>query len=274
VTGERKISHKEAQKAQKMFSYICASLWLIFPSVLVAQDLQEVLKRGAAVFAQSCTGYCHAAKGGGGGGAPRLAARGFDQAYINNIVTRGITGTAMSGFGMTLSRTDLTAVVAYVATLNGITNPTISAPALGSFGAPPPPERTLPAEAVRGRDLFYDATRSFGRCSTCHEVNGLGIPVGAPISKVPDDVQALRTLATPLVSTAVMNGESMPALVISKGTRTVIFYDLTMPPPVLVTAEPPAVKLSDGSSWRHASVIVSYKDAELESILDFLRSVK
>jgi hypothetical protein len=53
-----------------------------------------------------------------------------------------------------------------------------------------------------------------------------------------------------------------------------MFYDLTTPPLVLVTAEPSAVKLSDGRSWRHASVIGSYKNAELESILGFLRGVK
>src|SRR6516225_5028023 len=41
-----------------------------------------------------------------------------------------------------------------------------------------------------------------------------------------------------------------PALVISKGSRNVVFYDLTTPPPVLVTAEPSAVRISDGSSWR------------------------
>jgi mono/diheme cytochrome c family protein len=266
------MNHRDT-KAQSARSKIpirtlCASvsLWFLSCSFALAQNLQDVLKQGEEVFNQSCTGYCHATKGGGGGGAPRLAARGWDQTYINNIVTRGIRGTAMSAFGVTLSRADLTAVVAYVATLNGITNPTITLPVAL--------DRTLPAEAARGRDLFYDATRSFGRCSTCHEVNGLGIPVAAPIAKMPDNVQALRTLATPLVSTVVMNGESMPALVISKGTRSVIFYDLTTTPPVLVTAEPSSVRLSDGSSWRHASVIRSYKDAELESILDFLRSVK
>jgi mono/diheme cytochrome c family protein len=248
-------------------------VFMIVPSLAHAQNLQDVLKRGASVFEQSCTGYCHGSKGGGGGGAPRLAGRGFDQAYINNIVTRGVPGSAMMPFGMTLSRADLTAVVAYVANLNGITNPTISAPALGGPAASVAPDR-LPAEAARGRDLFYDATRSFGRCSTCHEVNGLGIPVASPMTKVPETVQALRTLATPLVSTADFNGENMPALVISKGSRSVIFYDLTTPPPVLVTAEPSAVKLSERSAWRHASVIAPYKDAELESILAFLRSVK
>ena len=252
------------------FLWLLCFLWLISPQVSVAQTLQDVLKRGEEVFSQSCTGYCHAMKGAGGGGAPRLAARGFDQPYINNIVTRGVPGTVMQGFAMTLSRADLTAVVAYVATLNGVTNPSITAPA--GLGAAAAPDRAVPAEAARGRDLFYDATRSFGRCSTCHEVNGLGIPVAGPIVKVPANVQELRGLTTPLVSTALMNGESMPALVISKGTRSVIFYDLTTPPPVLVTAEPSAVKISDGSPWSHASVMASYKDAELDLILFFLRA--
>jgi mono/diheme cytochrome c family protein len=249
-------------------------VFMIVPCLAYAQNPQDVLKQGEDVFAQSCTGYCHAAKGAGGGGAPRLVGRGFDQAYINTTVTRGIPGTAMLGFGTTLSPADLTAVVAYVAMLNGVTNPTIAAPALGGSGSAAAPNRTLPPEAARGRDLFYDATRSFGRCSTCHEINGMGIPVAAPISNVPVDVQSLRTIATPLVSTATINGESMPALVVSKGIRNVIFYDLTTPPPVLVTAEPSAVKLSDRSSWHHASVIGSYQDAELESILEFLRSAK
>ena len=268
VKSRKRISHKKAQNTQKFFCALCAFLWLIVPVVSGAQNLPDVVKRGEEIFSQSCTGYCHASKGGGGGSAPRLAARGFDQAYINNVVTRGIPATAMQGFGMTLSRADLIAVIAYVATLNGIANPTVAPPSVGA------PERPLPPEAARGRDLFYDATRSFGRCSTCHEVRALGIPVAGPISKVPDNVQALRTLATPLVSTATMNGESMPALVISKGSRNVLFYDLTTPPPVLVTAEPSAVQISDGSSWRHSSVIGSYKDDELESILRFLKEIQ
>ncbi len=82
-----------------------------------------VLKQGEQVFAKSCaTGYCHGVKGGSSG-APRLAGRGFNQTYINNVVTRGIPGTGMASFTAVLSRADLMAVVAYVATLNGIANP-------------------------------------------------------------------------------------------------------------------------------------------------------
>ena len=82
---------------------------------------QDLAKQGEAIFSKSCaTGYCHGARGTNGG-APRLAARGFDQAFIANTVAGGIPNTAMPAFGSTLSRADLNAVVAYVASLNGVT---------------------------------------------------------------------------------------------------------------------------------------------------------
>jgi mono/diheme cytochrome c family protein len=226
---------------------------------------------GEKVFAQSCaTGYCHGAKGAPAG-APRLAGRGFDQAYITSTITRGLPGTAMPAFGTTLSRADLAAVVGYVASLNGIANPTIN---LGpGSGAAAPAEAPLSAEAERGRALFFDAVRGFGRCSTCHEVNGIGIPVATPISNIPADAQALRALATPDVRTATVDGEAMPALIVSQGKTRALFYDLTSVPPVLRTVDPGALKVSPGSAWRHASVIGAYNDAELASILAYLREV-
>ena len=250
--------------------------WLVVvPAVLQAQNaqtqnLQDVLKHGEAVFSTTCAvGYCHGPKGTGGG-APRLAARGFDQAYIDNTVSGGVTATAMPAFAKTLSRPDLVAVVAYLASLNGIGNPNISG--AGGRGSGPQ-EVPLTPEAARGRELFSDAVRGFGRCSTCHEVNGIGIPVTTPIAQIPASVQALRALTTQRVVTAAVGGESMPALVVSKASRNFIFYDLTAPPPVLRTMEPGSVQTSDASAWRHASVIGSYNDAELGSILTYLRAV-
>jgi mono/diheme cytochrome c family protein len=244
------------------------SFIFIFPVLGWTQNLQDVLKQGAQVFIRSCaTGYCHAPKGEAGGSAPRLAARGFDQTYINNIVNRGVPGTAMPAFTGSLSLADRAAVVAYVATLNGITNPAVSV-ALAAPSTGP----VLSADAARGRDLFSEAVRGFGRCSTCHEVNGIGISVTTAIARVPENALALRELATPSVATATVAGETTPALVVSKGTRGFIFYDLTTPPPVLRTEEPSAVKLTDGSNWKHSSVISSYNDAELEFILEYLRT--
>jgi len=223
---------------------------------------------GEKVFAQSCaTGYCHGAKGVAAG-APRLAGRGFDQTYITNTIVRGLPGTAMPAFGTTLSRADLIAVATYVAGLNGIANPSIN---LGPPPASASAEPALPPEAEKGRALFFDAVRGFGRCSTCHEVNGIGISVTTPIAKVPADAAALRALATPDVRTATVDGEAMPALVVSQGKTRALFYDLTSVPPVLRTVDPGALKVAEGSAWKHAVVMAAYNDAELASVLTYLR---
>ena len=232
-----------------------------------AQSPADLLTQGEKVFNQTCaTGYCHALKGGSGGGAPRLAARGFEEGYISGVTTRGVPGTAMPSFGTSLSRVELASVVAYVGSLNGLT-PSATA---GSRGMPAGP--SLSAEAAHGRELFYDATRSYGRCATCHEVSGVGIAVASPIGKVPADAAALRILATPTVKTAVMNGESMPALVVSQGKSRTVFFDLTSAPAVQRSIEPGAVTIRDESSWKHSVTISAYSDTDLISILAFLRA--
>jgi mono/diheme cytochrome c family protein len=205
-----------------------------------AQNLEDMVKQGEQVFTQSCaTGYCHGVRGNAGG-APRLAARGFEQAYIAGVVTRGIPDTGMPSFATRLSR---------------------------------PSQPALTGEAVRGARLFTDAVRGFGRCSTCHEVGGFGIPVAAPIGNLPATVAALKVLATPNVRTGSEAGESMPALVLSEGKQNTVFYDLSATPPVLRNAAPGSVKFVDGSNWHHTSAIGAYDDAELAAILTFLRAV-
>jgi mono/diheme cytochrome c family protein len=232
---------------------------------------QNPIERGEQVFAKSCaTGYCHGVRGASSG-APRLAGRGFNQAYINNVVTRGIPGTGMASFATTLSKPDLVAVVAYVATLNGIANPRIGSD--DDDATPASTEPKFTAEAARGARLFTEAVRSFGRCSTCHEVDGFGVSVAAPISQVPASVAVLKALATPSVKTGTVDGESMPVLVLSDRKQSTLFYDLTSAPPVERNAQPGSVKFTDGSTWRHSSVIGAYNDAELDAILTYLRAV-
>jgi mono/diheme cytochrome c family protein len=234
------------------------------------QDLAPVLKQGEQVFAQSCaTGYCHGVRGAASG-APRLAGRGFNQAFIANVVARGVPGTGMTSFATRLSRAEFVAVVAYVATLNGVVNPSVSASGEAATVSAGP---TLTGEAARGAKLFTQAVRGFGRCSTCHEVGGFGISVAAPIAKVPASAAALKALATPNVKTGTLDGESMPILVLSEGKQGTLFYDLTTAPPVQRNAQPGSVKFSDGSAWRHSSVIGSYDDSELAAILAYLRAV-
>jgi len=232
-----------------------------------AQNVADVVKQGEQVFAKTCaTGYCHGVNGTSSG-APRLAGRGFDQPYIANVVRSGVPDTGMASFATRLSRPELIAVVAYVATLNGVTNPTLGAE------IEPPSARALTGGAARGADLFKEAVRGFGRCSTCHEVAGFGIPVAAPIAAIPASAAALKALATPNVKTAALDGESMPALVLSEGKQGPVFYDLTSAPPVQRNAAPGSVKFTDGTEWRHSSAIGAYNDSELTAILAYLRVV-
>jgi mono/diheme cytochrome c family protein len=180
---------------------------------------------------------------------------------------RGLPGTAMPAFNTALPRADLIAVITYVANLNGIANPSINV----GPGAAGPTEAPLSAEAEQGRALFYDAVRGFARCSTCHEVNGVGISVTTPIAKIPADAAALRALATPDVVTATVDGEAMPALIVSQAKTRALFYDLTSVPPVFRTVDPNALKVAQGSAWRHTSVLGAYNDVQLNSILTYLR---
>lgn len=219
-------------------------------------------QRGQAVFARTCaSGYCHGAQGAGGG-APRLAARGFDQAYITNKIANGVEGSGMPAFGKTLPKAELDSVTAYVASLNGITP--------GKAAAATPV--VLGTQAKQGETLFRDAVKGFGRCSTCHLVGNWGIAVAAPIHAVPATAAALKSMTTPRVVTATAGGDTMAALVVAKKTSEVTFYDLTLPPPVLRTVAPAEFKSTEGSAWRHTNVIGAYSDVELTAVLAYLRA--
>lgn len=238
-------------------------------SLAVSQDSAVRVKQGGEVFAKTCaTGYCHGARGGSGG-APRLAGRGFNQSYIAGVVVRGIPDGGMPSFARRLPPADLAAVIAYVASLNGVVNPN---PAFGETDGSETPEHKLNGEAAQGALLFKQALRGFGRCSTCHEVGGFGISVASPITQVPASAAALKAIATPGVKTAALDGESMPALVLSDTKQGALFYDLGITPPVQRNTLPGAAKFSDGSTWRHSSVIGAYSDAELDEILTYLRA--
>ena len=120
---------------------------LIMPALASAQQSQDaVIKRGAAVFAASCTGYCHGANGTAGTGAPALAGRGLDADFIEKAVMYGVPGTAMVEWGQRIPKPDSAAVIAYVESLNGI---------LGSPDAAA--LRNLTPEAQRGSALFFEA---------------------------------------------------------------------------------------------------------------------
>lgn len=241
------------------------AILILAPVCAFAQS--PLITRGMDVYNKTCaTGYCHGVKGTPGG-APRLASRGFDDAYISQTVRAGLPGTGMPAFGATLERADLMSVIAYVDSLNGVTPP--PNPYAAMMSARP----HLAPDALRGRQLFSDQVRGFARCSTCHQADGIGIGVALPFTSVPADVAALKQIATPHIDTAASQGDTFPVLVLNKSGAMVKLYDLKSLPPVLRSIPKNSVTLQSGSAWSHASMLAGYNDQELESILVFLRAV-
>lgn len=240
----------------------------VIAGMVWAQGQGQILKQGEHVYAVTCaTGYCHTLKGGSGGGAPRLAARGFNLDYITRIVSYGVPDTRMIGFAAKLPQPKLQAVIAYVASLNGIhSNGRVPLP--GVRRKP----RLTPVEQ-EGKKLLHDPLRAFTRCATCHQVEGSGVPVAEPFAELPATAEELRKIETPHVTTVTVDGDSMPALVLKRGVKRTIFYDLTKPPPVRRNVNSASIKIVHESHWRHSSVIKTYTDAELNKILAYLHAV-
>jgi mono/diheme cytochrome c family protein len=221
---------------------------------------QVSTKRGAEVFANTCTGFCHGEQGAAGGGAPRLAGRGLDPGYIQKVVTYGIAGTAMPGFGEKLTQVDLLNVIWYVTGLNGSAKPPNAASAV-----------ILEGEALRGSELFFNYPEELARCSQCHRVGEKGTAVAPPIMNVPD-LAGLHNVAISHVVSVSADGQTFPGLVVSERRNATKVYDITTVPPVLRTFAPSAVKIQPKSNWQHASVLSGYSNTDLEQILAFLRA--
>jgi mono/diheme cytochrome c family protein len=242
------------------------------PLLHAAVDGNEVLERGETVYRASCaTGYCHGINGDMAG-APRLAARGFDVAHIRNTISEGVAGTTMAGFATALSPDDLLAVMTYVAALNDIRNPVFrSSGGLGVAAASQRP--ALSDKGERGRTLFSHADKGVGRCSTCHELEGIGIPVAGPMADIPQSLPVLRALQAPQVQQISVGNESMPGLMVANGVTGVLFYDLTVAPPVLRSLPAGTVVQLAESNWSHANFTQTYGKDELQVILVYLNEI-
>jgi cytochrome c553 len=235
-----------------------------------AQGTEPDVSRGEQIFQVTCANaYCHGVNGSAGS-APPLASQGFDAAYIATIIRSGKPNTTMAGFAGSLSETDINAVMAYVAGLNGISNPVF--PVMAQIPVNPAQETTLlSGNAVLGKDLFFDAyDKGIRRCSSCHESEGQGIAVAA-ISSLPESVEALKTLETTNVRELLLRGQRLP--VISSGARDdkELVYDLTTVPPVLLTLDRTRLNPSaPPANWQHADFMQAYTDTELLLVLAYL----
>ncbi|MBM3735299.1 MAG: c-type cytochrome [Acidobacteria bacterium] len=235
---------------------------LIFAATAAAQD--EAL--GASVFNKSCAvGYCHGS-GGTAGRAPKLTGRNFEHGYVHKVTLDGIPNTGMPGWKDRLNSQELNAVIAWVVKASGgVLDPKIA----GAAAAGPP----MPADAKRGKDLFFDAVRGEFRCSTCHAVDGMGIAVGPNLLTASNLDPAVIRAGKPATvrQGRTRGGETFAALVVDQKPDSIVLFDLALPLPVLRTFGKGEVTFSSGPSWRHSDAVAKYGDPELAAISAYLQ---
>jgi mono/diheme cytochrome c family protein len=234
----------------------------VFGTTLLAQN--DLFDSGAKVFKLSCAqGYCHGS-GGTQGRAPKLIGQGFEAAQARKIIETGVAGTGMPGFKDRLQPEQLTAVLFYVVQISGGDTSKVGNVTGG-------PKAAMPAGAAAGKPLFFDAQKGVHRCSTCHAIEDIGLPVGPNLSSGgPYTAAAIRAGKDGTVRVATAGPDTFPALLASQKGDITQVYDLTVSPPVLRTFAKGEVRMSGGARWKHSDATRAYSDSELQSVAAYL----
>lgn len=221
---------------------------------------------GQAVFNKSCAvGYCHGS-GGTAGRAPKLLGRNYEHQFVWKVTRDGIPNTGMPGWKDRLNASELDAVIAYVVKISGgKLDPKLAGSAAETGPA-------IPADAKRGKELFFDAVRGEGRCSTCHALDEMGIAIGPNLlSSGAFDRDTLRNGKPATVRLAKAGSETFSALLVDQRPAETVVYDLALPLPVLRTFAKGEISFSSGAEWRHSKAVTKYSDADLDSVAAYLK---
>ena len=287
------------------FVFLCSVLALptfaqtgTLPAGLDLSDPQ-LIARGSALFAQSCSvGYCHGVAGKAGRG-PRLRGREWDKNYLFKVTSEGIPNSSMPAWKGRLTESEIGAVVAYVLSLSKLTSdgaeapvPTASAtswPATASGASSTRPELS-PADGSfygkpeKGRALFFDSSNDW-HCAACHRVSGSGADVGPELSgaksKTVKDLfidivlpSARMSPDRPFLSITTKSGEHIQAVKREESPSHIKIYDIGSLPAVLRNLPKDQIKkleIQSGSAMP-AKYGEMYTVKQLLDIIAFLKA--
>lgn len=209
----------------------------------------ELIAEGSALFAKSCAvGYCHGSEGRPARG-PELRNRIWDPRELYRTTAEGLPGTSMPGWKNVIPDAAIWAVTAYVLSLSS--DPPVGAAAIVELEALDRPAEPAPlsAEAVRGKELFFDLTRQ-RRCAVCHQLDGLGTAIGPNLAlKVGAKTkrELTRDILSPHANIAfgfeqvqlrLHSGERFDGVLAGESDSKVRIFDAaSIPPPLRVVAK-------------------------------------
>lgn len=261
---------------------------LLAASCLAAETIDlsspELIADGSAMFAKNCAvGYCHGSEGRSARG-PALRDRTWEPRELYRITADGLPGTSMPGWKGILSDRDVWAIAAYVLSLSS--EPPAGAGAVVELGTAQAPSAgaTLSAEALRGKDLFFDLTRE-RRCGVCHQLDGMGTAIGPNLAlaargKSREDL--MRAIANPQAEVAygfeqawleLRSGERIEGVLAEETESKVRIFDAAAVPPPLRTVLKSDIR-EQGTHERSSmpdDLDQVYVAEEIASIVTYLR---
>ena len=234
------------------------------------------MSAGERIFAQNCSvGYCHGIAGAAGRG-PRLRGRTFEEGYLLRVTRDGIPRSAMPAWKGRLSDQEILAVVQYIVSLRDAA-PGDPAPAPAAEIISTATAQAPTTQIQRGAALFFDSTRD-AYCGACHALDGRGIAVGPDLTKLANEtpreiVAAVEKRQPERVATAhIKDGDSFPALVVSRESGMVRLLDLTTFPPVLRTLEPAEIEsIAPRAEWTHETFLKGIGPGQMADLVSYIR---
>ncbi len=265
---------------------VAALLLLAGPLAASPLDLTspELIADGAEQFARSCSvGYCHGSEGKAARG-PALRERSWDPRELYRITVEGLPGTSMPGWKGVIPDRSVWAVTAYVLSLS--TEPPSGASAVIDLGAEAEASdrADLSPGAALGRDLFFDLQRE-RRCGVCHEVDGLGTPVGPNLvvaARSMNERELARHIVRPRASVAygfeqlelrLRSGDRVAGVLAEETETHVRVFDAASVPPPLRSVRKRDIRERrnrERSSMPRGMNKV-YSSSEIAKIVEFLR---
>ena len=263
---------------------------LLAASCLAAESLDlsspELIADGSAMFAQNCAvGYCHGSEGRSARG-PALRDRVWEPRELYRITADGLPGTSMPGWNGILADRDVWAVAAYVLSLSS--EPPAGAGAVIELGTAEARSASadLSAEALRGKELFFDLTRQ-RRCGVCHRLDGMGTAIGPNLAlaargKSREDLT--RAIANPQAEVAygfeqawleLRSGERIEGVLADETESKVRIFDAASVPPPLRTVLKRDIR-EQGTRERSSmpdDLDRTYVAEEIASIVTYLREI-
>jgi len=136
-----------------------------------------------------------------------------------------------------------------------------------------------PAQAKRGYELFFDATKT-QPCGVCHLMQGRGTAVGpdlAKIARLPARgfvIAILSTRTQYAVSVKPKEGEKFSAMKVKEDDQAIELYDLSKTPPELrKLAKAEIEAITDNAAWKHPPESAGYSKDQLADVIAYIKWV-